>query len=135
MTALITVTGWLSVGALIERGDKLQAIADVATQTMELRIRRLVYERQYDAESAAAMNATLDKVDASVKKARGMVVTVPHAVAGTFRMLGNPIKMQDKDPVYSSPPLLGQHTEEVLAGLLGYSGEKIAALRAQGVIR
>ncbi|SQF94356.1 methyl-accepting chemotaxis protein [Paucimonas lemoignei] len=75
LTALITVTGWLSVGALIERGDKLQAIADVATQTMELRIRRLVYERQYDAESAAAMNATLDKVDASVKKARGMVVS------------------------------------------------------------
>ncbi|WP_373562194.1 HAMP domain-containing methyl-accepting chemotaxis protein [Pseudomonas sp. ICMP 561] len=75
LTALITVTGWLSVGALIERGDKLGAIADVANQTMELRIRRLVYERQYDAESAAAMNATLDKLDASVKKARSMVVS------------------------------------------------------------
>ena len=75
LTALITVTGWLSVSALIERGDKLQAIADVATQTMELRIRRLVYERQYDAESATTMNATLDKVDASIKKARGMVVS------------------------------------------------------------
>ncbi len=75
LTALITVTGWLSVSALIERGDKLQAIADVATQTMELRIRRLVYERQYDAESATAMNATLDKVDANVKKARSMVVS------------------------------------------------------------
>ncbi len=76
LTALITVTGWLSVGALIERGNKLGAIADVASQTMELRIRRLVYERQYDAESAATMNATLDKVDASVKKARGMVVSL-----------------------------------------------------------
>jgi methyl-accepting chemotaxis protein len=75
LTALITVTGWLSVGALIERGDKLGAIADVANQTMELRIRRLVYERQYDAESAATMNATLDKVDANVKKARSMVVS------------------------------------------------------------
>ena len=68
-------------------------------------------------------------------KARDMVVTVPHPVVGTFRMLGNPIKMPDKDPVYASPPLLGQHTEEILAGLLGYSTEKIAALRDQGVIR
>ncbi|WP_122664124.1 methyl-accepting chemotaxis protein [Pseudomonas viridiflava] len=76
LTALITVTGWLSVGALIERGDKLGAIADVANQTMELRIRRLVYERQYDAEAAAAMNVTLDKVDASIKKARSMVVSL-----------------------------------------------------------
>lgn len=49
-------------------------------------------------------------------KARDMVITVPH-------------------PVYASPPLLGQHTEEVLAVLLGYSREKIAALRGQGVLR
>ncbi len=68
-------------------------------------------------------------------KARDMVVTVPHPVDGTFRMLGNPIKMPDKDPVYTSPPLLGQHTEQVLADLLGYPSEKIAALRDQGVIR
>lgn len=68
-------------------------------------------------------------------KARDMVVAVPHPVAGMFRMLGNPIKMPDKDPVYASPPLLGQHTEEILAGLLGYPMEKIAALRDQGVIR
>jgi len=75
LTALITVTGWMSVGTMIDRGDKLAAIGDVATQTMELRIRRLVYERQYDAESAAAMSATLDKVDASIKKARNLVVS------------------------------------------------------------
>lgn len=75
LTVVITVTGWLSVGSLIERGDKLALISDVASQTMELRIKRLVYERQYDAEAAAAMTATLDNVDASIKKARAMVVS------------------------------------------------------------
>jgi len=75
LTVVITITGWLSVGSVIERGDKLTAIGDVANQTMELRVRRLVYERQYDAEAAAAMTATLDKVDQSIKKARSMVVS------------------------------------------------------------
>lgn len=68
-------------------------------------------------------------------KARDMVVTVPHPVSGTFRMLGNPIKMPGRDPAYAAPPLLGQHTQEVLSGLLGYAQEKIAALRSEGVIR
>jgi methyl-accepting chemotaxis protein len=70
LTVVITLTGWLSVGSLIERGDKLASIEAVSDQTMELRIKRLVYERLYDAPSAAAVVATLDKLDAAVKTAR-----------------------------------------------------------------
>ncbi|KFE52819.1 chemotaxis protein [Pseudomonas syringae] len=75
MTVLITITGWLSVTSLIERGDKLASIEEVSDQTMELRIKRLIYERQYDAESAAAVAATLDKLDAALKKARSQVAS------------------------------------------------------------
>jgi methyl-accepting chemotaxis protein len=69
LTVVITITGWLSVGSLIERGDKLTVISKVSDLTMELRIKRLVYERQYDTEAAATMTATLDKVDSAVKDA------------------------------------------------------------------
>ncbi|HEX8592369.1 MAG TPA: methyl-accepting chemotaxis protein [Pseudomonas sp.] len=75
MTVLITITGWLSVTALIERGDKLAAIEQVSDLTMELRVKRLVYERQSDAEAAAAVTATLDNVDAVLKTARALVAS------------------------------------------------------------
>jgi len=48
--------------------------------------------------------------------------------------LGNPIKLSDTPPHLRWPaPALGQHTEEVLAGL-GYSRNDVAALRERGVI-
>ncbi|MDO9401734.1 MAG: CoA transferase [Polaromonas sp.] len=84
---------------------------------------------------SSPINTLAEGLEHPQVKARNMIVNVPHPVAGTFRTLGNPIKMPDKDTVYASPPLLGQHTEEVLAGLLAYSREKIVALRGQGVIR
>jgi crotonobetainyl-CoA:carnitine CoA-transferase CaiB-like acyl-CoA transferase len=47
-----------------------------------------------------------------------------------------PLKFPDT-PVreFQPPPQLGEHTEEVLRGLIGYDDEKLAALRAKGVIR
>jgi methyl-accepting chemotaxis protein len=75
LTLVITLTGWLSVGSLIERGDKLSVISKVSDLTMELRIKRLVYERQYDAEATATMIATLDKLDSAVKAASSQLNT------------------------------------------------------------
>jgi crotonobetainyl-CoA:carnitine CoA-transferase CaiB-like acyl-CoA transferase len=37
-------------------------------------------------------------------------------------------------PGIAPPPLLGQHTAEVLGGLLGYDAERIAALKTKGVV-
>jgi crotonobetainyl-CoA:carnitine CoA-transferase CaiB-like acyl-CoA transferase len=68
-------------------------------------------------------------------RARNMVVTVAHPAGGTVEMPGNPIKMSDTPAEdFAPPPLVGQDTERVLTELLGYSGEKIAKLRAQGAI-
>jgi crotonobetainyl-CoA:carnitine CoA-transferase CaiB-like acyl-CoA transferase len=62
--------------------------------------------------------------------ARGMVVRVPHDKAGELGLLASPLKLSET-PVerYSAPPALGEHTEEVLAELLGMSPERIAELR------
>jgi len=61
---------------------------------------------------------------------REMVVEAEHAATGLLRMMGIPVKLSDTPgAVRRPPPLLGEHTEEILAGLLGRTPEAIAALR------
>ena len=68
-------------------------------------------------------------------KARNMIVDVIHPVAGHLRMPGLPIKLSDTPgEVFRAAPLLGQHTEEILAELLGFSADRVAALRASHAI-
>ncbi|MDX6750302.1 CoA transferase [Geminicoccaceae bacterium 1502E] len=81
---------------------------------------------------------TLDKVfeDPQVQ-ARGMRIEMAHpqAGSGTVPLIANPIKMSGTPPAYRmAPPVLGQHTEELLHELLDLPDEEIAALRQQGVI-
>ncbi len=79
---------------------------------------------------------TIDQVFADPQVlARGMLVELPHPTAGTVRLAGSPLKLS-RTPVQLTepPPLLGQHTDEVLATYLGYSADKIARLREEGVI-
>jgi formyl-CoA transferase len=66
-------------------------------------------------------------------RATGTVVEVDHPVRGKYLTVGNPIKMSDSPTEVTRSPLLGEHTEEVLAQL-GYSAEKIASLREDRVI-
>ena len=65
---------------------------------------------------------------------RNMVVEIDHPVSGKYKAAGNPIKMSGAEEVFEHAPLLGQHNEEILTGLLEYSAEDVAALRDEGVI-
>ncbi|MFQ5577454.1 MAG: CaiB/BaiF CoA transferase family protein, partial [Anaerolineae bacterium] len=67
--------------------------------------------------------------------ARNMRVTVEHPTAGPLEVIGNPIKVADTPQELAPPPLLGQHTAEILTGLLGYSPEQVAALERDNAIR
>jgi len=67
--------------------------------------------------------------------AREMVVEVEHPVAGMLRMLGTPLKLSAQPAsIRRPPPVLGQHTDEILAEA-GYPAARIAELREAGVIR
>jgi crotonobetainyl-CoA:carnitine CoA-transferase CaiB-like acyl-CoA transferase len=68
-------------------------------------------------------------------KARGMIVTLPHPKAGEVRVLGVPIRLHaTPGKAATAPPVLGQHTERVLRGVLGLARPEIARLRAAGVV-
>ena len=68
-------------------------------------------------------------------RAREMVVETRHPTLGALSTLGTPVKLSGTPLTPGRPaPLLGQHTDEVLAAA-GYGREEIAALRADGVVR
>jgi formyl-CoA transferase len=64
----------------------------------------------------------------------GTVVEVDHPKRGRYLTVGNPIKLSDSPSDVRRSPLLGEHTEEVLRGLLGYTDEQILAAREQKAI-
>jgi len=64
-----------------------------------------------------------------------MLVQVKHPRAGTVRMAGIPVKFSvTPASVRLPPPLLGQHTEEVLASWLGMGSEEINELKKRGEV-
>jgi formyl-CoA transferase len=66
---------------------------------------------------------------------RGMRVDVPHPSGATVPLVANPIRLSETPVGYDAPPpLLGQHTEEILRERLGFDTAQIVALRTGGVI-
>ena len=67
--------------------------------------------------------------------AREMVVEVEHPVAGTLKMLGSPLKLSAQPTsIRRPPPVLGEHTDEILAEA-GYTAAQVAELREADVVR
>ncbi|WKB54532.1 CaiB/BaiF CoA transferase family protein [Eleftheria terrae] len=72
--------------------------------------------------------------DAQVQ-ARGLRVDLPHPRFGTVGTVASPLRLSDTPPqMRHAPPILGEHTDQVLQEVLGYDPARIAALREQGVI-
>ena len=65
---------------------------------------------------------------------RQMLVKVPDALAGEIYVPGLTIKFSKTPGQLGPVPPPGQHTDEVLGGLLGYDAARIAELRAAGVV-
>lgn len=68
-------------------------------------------------------------------KAREMILELPHPKAGKIKLTGIPVKLSEtKGQVQSPPPLLGQHTEEILKNILNYNDKTIQQLKKEKVI-
>jgi crotonobetainyl-CoA:carnitine CoA-transferase CaiB-like acyl-CoA transferase len=67
--------------------------------------------------------------------ARGLRIDLPHPLAGSVPQVASPIRLSETPVQYrNAPPLLGEHTEQVLQQWLGMGAEQIAALRQAGVL-
>lgn len=66
----------------------------------------------------------------------GAVIEQSHPLAGIVRTVASPIRMSETPVDYRNPPpLLGQHTREILEGVLGLSNDVIEQLQKQRVIK
>jgi crotonobetainyl-CoA:carnitine CoA-transferase CaiB-like acyl-CoA transferase len=67
--------------------------------------------------------------------ARNMVVEMKHSSGAPVKVIANPVRLSETPTDYRlPPPTLGEHTEEVLQGLLGIDHETFAALREKGIV-
>ncbi|KTC17918.1 Succinate--hydroxymethylglutarate CoA-transferase [Pseudomonas viridiflava] len=67
--------------------------------------------------------------------ARGLAIELPHALGGRVAQVASPIRLSETPVEYRrAPPLLGEHTAQVLQALLGMSGDEVAALKEAGVL-
>jgi formyl-CoA transferase len=67
-------------------------------------------------------------------RATGTVVEVDHPGRGKYLTVGNPVKLSDSPADVRRSPLLGEHTEEILRKVLGYSEKEVAEIKLSGAI-
>lgn len=68
-------------------------------------------------------------------QARGLAMELPHALAGKVPQVANPIRLSETPVEYrNAPPLLGEHTRDVLQRVLGLDEAMVAGLREAGVL-
>jgi succinate--hydroxymethylglutarate CoA-transferase len=83
----------------------------------------------------AAINDVQGTLNHEHTKARNMVVEMEHDECGPLKMVNTPVKFSETPPtIRSVPPMLGQHTNEVLQEHLGLSEADVNVLREKGVI-
>jgi crotonobetainyl-CoA:carnitine CoA-transferase CaiB-like acyl-CoA transferase len=142
---------WSALAIAVERPE-LADDPQFATVSARIANRDLVLqtlESIFTKRSVAHWVATLEAADVPVSpvnamdavfanpqvRHRGLRTTVRHQTAGPVDLIANPIRYPaGAATTYTAPPLLGQHTDEILTDVLGKTPDEIARLRASGAI-
>jgi formyl-CoA transferase len=84
---------------------------------------------------SGAIRTVGEVCESEVLKARDMVAEMSHASAGTVKAIKSPMHLSETPLLsYAPPPRLGEHTREILTGLLGYSGGDCEQLARDKVV-
>ena len=67
-------------------------------------------------------------------RATGTIVECEHPECGPYLSVGCPVKLSDNAVTVTRSPLLGEHTDEVLSNVLGYSDEDIEMFKEAGAV-
>jgi len=135
----------LDLGALAEDERFKSNAARVDNRDVLISLLEAVFATRDADRWLADMNATgipsgpintIDQVFEHPQSAyRHMVVEVPHPTAGTVRMAGIPYTLSETPAtVRTAPPLLGEHTHEVLRERLGMTDQEIDGLQSEHVL-
>ncbi|MBR0663135.1 CoA transferase [Roseomonas hellenica] len=118
-----------------KRVENRQLVTDTLTPVMQSRTTKEWVETLEAAKIGCGPINKLSEVFADPHiVARNCVVEMEHASGATVKVIANPVRLSATPPTYrAAPPTLGQHSDEVLAGL-GLTAEEIATLRAGGVV-
>jgi formyl-CoA transferase len=84
---------------------------------------------------AGAIRTVGETCESNLLAARGMIAAMPHPTAGVVKAVKNAVHLSGTPlDEYAAPPQLGEHTREVLTGLLGYSAAEVERLAREGIV-
>ncbi len=107
----------------------------IASVTREKSVQELVELLTQHEVPHAPILGIKDALSQPQAAAREMVVETEHARLGKIPIVNRPVKFPgDAQPMPTAPPMLGQHTDEILREVLGLSSERIAQLRSSKVV-
>ena len=120
----------------VERGEHTDAVeSELANLFIGMTTKEAVDYLSGFSIPSAPVNTTEEAAADPQLHEREIMVEVPDAVAGTMYVTGKMIKFSRTPMVVGQTPTVGQHTREILSGLLGYTDERIEALQESGVVR
>ncbi|HWI13815.1 MAG TPA: CoA transferase, partial [Burkholderiales bacterium] len=113
--------------------------ADITALLAEIFQARTTREWVEALEAAGVPNGPINDIRQVFEEpqviARGMKLDLPHPTAGRCSLVASPMRFSATPLEYgAAPPTLGQHTEEVLCGMLGLTDAQLAELRASKAI-
>ena len=120
-------------------GKRVENRAELTRLLQEVFSKRTTKEWVDVLEAAGVPNGPINNVaqvfEEPQVKARAIRQELDHPVAGKLPTVASPMRFSGTPVEYRlAPPVLGQHTDEVLKGLLGKSDADIASLRAEGIV-
>jgi crotonobetainyl-CoA:carnitine CoA-transferase CaiB-like acyl-CoA transferase len=120
-------------------GKRVENRAEITRVIQDIFSRRTTAEWLALLESAGVPNGPINNLaqvfEEPQVKARGVKIELEHAAAGKLPLVASPMRFSGTPLEYRlAPPLLGDHTDEVLRELLGKNEAEIAALRAEGAV-
>ncbi|OFZ99365.1 MAG: CoA-transferase [Betaproteobacteria bacterium RIFCSPLOWO2_02_67_12] len=123
----------------VTNGKRVENRAELARSLQEIFLQRSTREWLELLETAGVPNGPINNIaqvfDEPQVKARGIRVELDHPMAGKLATVASPMRFSGTPLEYRvAPPVLGQHTDEVLRGILGKTDAEIAQLRAEGTI-
>jgi crotonobetainyl-CoA:carnitine CoA-transferase CaiB-like acyl-CoA transferase len=118
------------------RVENRQLVTDTLTPVMKQQSTTWWVDRLEALKIGCGPINTLKEVFADPHvQARGVLIDMEHSSGARVQVIANPVRLSETPADYRlPPPVLGEHTEEILQDLLGISGKEMASLKAKGII-